>query len=170
MNVMYEVPVPPFGKTVVEFMIGDKKIRIKRNAPNSLPFIYVNGLNLFRCLSLDHVITLFNALLQEKMIVLISSKFEKILDVSQTILTLLYPLEFKGVYMSILPQKLLDFLHSPAPFVVGVHSDWIADADESYDDVCVCFLVVLFLFIDHLSGPNATGYLRCFVCVLYFMY
>ena len=143
MNVMHEVPVPPLGKTCVQFMVGDKQIQIKRNAPNSLPFIYVNGLNLFRCLSVSSVINLFNALLQEKKIVLISSTFELILDVSETILTLLYPLELQGVYMPMLPQKLSDFLHSPVPFVAGVHSDWMS---RDYDDVCGCIPSASFSF------------------------
>ena len=134
MIVAHEIPMPPLGKACVQFMVDDN-----RNASNSLQLIYVNGLNLFRCLS---VINLFNTL-SEKKIVLINAKFHLILDVSETVLSLLYPLESQAVYMPILLQKLLKFLHSSVVVVVGVHSDWVR---QDYGDVCVFFLFVFFFF------------------------
>ena len=120
MNFMHEVPVPPQGKTSVQFVVGDTIIKLKRNPPNELPFCYVNGLNIFRCLSHGNVLTLFNCILQEKKIVLISDNLYLLLEVSETIQLLLFPFSFQGVYMPILPATLLDFLHSPVPFMAGI--------------------------------------------------
>ena len=108
---MHEVPVPPLGRTSVQFVVGDTVIQLKRHKPNELPICHVNGLNLFRCLSYGNVLTVFNCILQEKKIVLISNYLYILLEVSQTIQMLLFPFGFQGVYMPILPKTLLDFLH-----------------------------------------------------------
>ena len=139
MNFMYEVPVPPMGKTSVQFVVGDIPITLKRNPPNSLPFLNVDDqLNLFKCLSIRNVLTLFNALLQESKIVLISSHLHLLLEIAETITTLLFPFQLQGVYMPLLPSKLLDFLHSPVPFLAGVHPHWIKG--QHYDDVVFVYL------------------------------
>ena len=138
MNFMHEVPVPPMGKTSVQFVVGDVSITLRRAPPNALPFLHVNTLNLFKCLSVGNVLTLFNALLQEQKTVLISSHLHLLLDVAETITSLLFPFQLQGVYMPLLPSKLLDFLHSPVPFLAGVDPSWIKG--QHYDDVVFVYL------------------------------
>merc|ERR1719361_2262321 len=99
MNFMHEVPVPPMGKTSVQFVAGDKSITLKRSPPNALPFVNVNGLNLFKCLSVANVLTVFNAILQEQKTVLISSHLHLLVEVAETISALLFPFQIQGVYM-----------------------------------------------------------------------
>lgn len=138
MNFMHEVPVPPMGKTSVQFVAGDVSITLKRSAPNALPFVNVNGLNLFKCLSVSNVLTVFNAILQEEKTVLISCHLHLLLEVAETISALLFPFQIQGVYMPMLPSKLLDFLHSPVPYLAGVDPAWIKG--QHYDDVVFVYL------------------------------
>eukprot|EP01084_Bolivina_argentea_P133541 235666_1 len=138
MNFMHEVPVPPMGKTSVQFVVGDVAITLKRNPPNALPFLYVNGLNLFKCLSIGNILTLFNAILQEQKTVLISSHLFLLVEAAECLTHLLYPFALQGVYMPLLPSKLLDFLHSPVPYLAGVDPSWIKG--QHYDDVVFVYL------------------------------
>jgi len=138
MNFMHEVPVPPLGKTSVQFVVGDVSITLKRAPPNTLPFLHVNGLNLFKCLSLSNVLALFNAVLQEQKTVLISCHLHLLVEAAETLIALFFPLCLQGVYMPLLPSKLLDFLHSPVPFLAGVHPSWIKG--QNYDEVVFVYL------------------------------
>merc|ERR1712154_601183 len=99
MNFMHEVPVPPMGKTSVQFVVGDVSITLRRAPANQLPFLNVDALNMFKCLSVGNVLTLFKALLQEQKTVLISSHLHLLLEVAETITMLLFPLQLQGVYM-----------------------------------------------------------------------
>ena len=47
-----------------------------------------------------------------------------LLEVEETITSLLFPFQLQGVYVTLLPSKLLDFLHSPVPFLAGVLPSW----------------------------------------------
>merc|ERR1719203_2212025 len=126
------------GKTSVQFVVGDVSITLRRAPPNALPFLNVDALNMFKCLSVGNVLTLFKALLQEQKTVLISIHLHLLMDVAETITALLFPFQLQGVYMPLLPSKLLDFLHSPVPFLAGVDPSWIKG--QHYDDVVFVYL------------------------------
>ncbi|ETO29192.1 hypothetical protein RFI_07934, partial [Reticulomyxa filosa] len=108
------------------FVVGDKSLTLKRCPPNTLPFANVNGLNLFRSLSVGCLLALFQALLLEQKLVFVSSHSMLLLEAAETIATLIFPFQYQGVYMPILPLQLIDFLSSPVPFMAGVQPHWLS--------------------------------------------
>ena len=101
-----------------------------------MPFIAKKkNTQIFRCLSEVNILALFRSLLNERKIILVSKYPSLLVSTSETMLSLLFPFHFQGVYMPVLPQKLIDFLHSPVPYLAGIHPDWMKGVHLP-DDVC----------------------------------
>ncbi|KUF97344.1 hypothetical protein AM588_10011689 [Phytophthora nicotianae] len=75
----------------------------------------------------------------------------KISAVCTALLLLLAPFQWQSTYIPLLPSGLLDFLHSPVPFLVGCHS--LSETSEWAD---VCFYDI---DKDRIAVPAATRHL-----------
>eukprot|EP00474_Spongospora_subterranea_P010181 CRZ10639.1 hypothetical protein [Spongospora subterranea] len=124
-NFIMEVPVPPAGKTAVQFTIADQSLRIVRPPPNSLPLCDCRMATLFQCLDLNNVVALITAMITEQKIVLCSSQRSALLDVCEAASALIFPLTWQGVYMPVLPKRLSEFIHAPVPFIAGISSSYL---------------------------------------------
>lgn len=81
----------------------------------------------------DKVVEIMANLLLEKQIVIMSESPAKVSAVCTALLLLLSPFQWQSTYIPLLPSSLLDFLHSPVPFLVGCHS---LDDTSEWADVC----------------------------------
>ncbi|KAG6974358.1 hypothetical protein JG687_00000382 [Phytophthora cactorum] len=81
----------------------------------------------------DKVVEIMAYLLLEKQVVIMSDNPAKISAVCTALLLLLAPFQWQSTYIPLLPSGLLDFLHSPVPFLVGCHS--LSETSE-WSDVC----------------------------------
>ncbi|KAG1710909.1 hypothetical protein DVH05_013631 [Phytophthora capsici] len=86
-----------------------------------------------RFLTPDKVVEIMAYLLLEKQVVIMSDSPAKISAVCTALLLLLAPFQWQSTYIPLLPSGLLDFLHSPVPFLVGCHS--LSETAE-WSDVC----------------------------------
>ncbi|KAG3207367.1 hypothetical protein PC128_g67 [Phytophthora cactorum] len=86
-----------------------------------------------RFLTPDKVVEIMAYLLLEKQVVIMSDNPAKISAVCTALLLLLAPFQWQSTYIPLLPSGLLDFLHSPVPFLVGCHS--LSETSE-WSDVC----------------------------------
>ncbi|KAI3634138.1 hypothetical protein MIR68_007742 [Amoeboaphelidium protococcarum] len=73
------------------------------------------------------LITLITALLLERRIIFVSQSLQKLSDCCNAAISLIYPLDWQHIFIPILPRKLLDFLCSPTPYVIGILT---ADVDR----------------------------------------
>ena len=78
--------------------------------------------DLFESLSIENVLLLFSAALQEQKIIFHSSNYTTLAHVCESLKALLFPLEWSHVYMPTLPNSMSDYLQCPTPFIFGVHS------------------------------------------------
>ena len=123
--------------TVVEWTTWTKKsmrrsstkipptIRLERPPPNQLPLLNVSMEPLFRTLSLSNILVIWANLLQEGKVVLACSSSETIAllaPISEALLSLLFPLEWQGIYVPVLPNhdSVLDMLEAPVPYLIGL--------------------------------------------------
>jgi hypothetical protein len=95
------VPVPPSGKVEVSYLVPgggtgeDSAFVFKRppinepNAWNSLPMKA-----LFECLSVPNILAVFAAVLNERTVVFISSQNHLMASAAETIISLMYPLQW----------------------------------------------------------------------------
>ncbi|RLN94045.1 hypothetical protein BBJ28_00019018 [Nothophytophthora sp. Chile5] len=87
-----------------------------------------------RFLKPEKVVEILASLLLEKQVVIMSDSPAKATAVCTALMLLLAPFQWQSTYIPLLPSGLLDFLHSPVPFLAGCHS-----LDDTSEWVDVCF-------------------------------
>ncbi|CAI5740146.1 unnamed protein product [Hyaloperonospora brassicae] len=104
-----------------------------------------------RFLAPDNVVEVIAHLLLEKQVAIMSDSPAKVSAVCTALVLLLSPFQWQSTYIPLLPSGLLDFLHSPVPFLVGCHP--LSETSEWPD---VCFYNI---DKDHVAVPAATRHL-----------
>ncbi|EGR27899.1 hypothetical protein IMG5_187430 [Ichthyophthirius multifiliis] len=83
------------------------------------PFSQIGLKTLFRVLDIDKIIFLFECVLLEKKIFLISKHKKLIIQVAEALTSLIFPFRYNNVYIPILPEVLKTYLEAPVPFIIG---------------------------------------------------
>eukprot|EP00026_Physarum_polycephalum_P001980 Phypoly_transcript_01984.p1 GENE.Phypoly_transcript_01984~~Phypoly_transcript_01984.p1 ORF type:complete len:956 (+),score=127.35 Phypoly_transcript_01984:107-2974(+) len=115
------VPLPPPGKIAVLYKMPSSTITFVRPTVNSLPLADVPFELLFRVLDLQNVVLLWSVVLLEFKVVMHSKHAALLGIVSECITALLYPFKWFHIYIPLLPQPLVQYVHCPCPYVIGVN-------------------------------------------------
>ncbi|GME34628.1 DENN domain containing protein [Neofusicoccum parvum] len=120
-NLCAEALSPMSSITQVELAVRELRMYARKEAANELPGsrntdIYA----LFRSLSIQNIVTLFEYVLSEGRIILLSSHTSMLHLVSAAITHLLYPFKWAGVFIPVLPVRLIQALEAPCPYIVGI--------------------------------------------------
>ncbi|XP_073241179.1 DENN domain-containing protein 5B-like [Porites lutea] len=119
-NLLYEVPLPPAGKTM-RFSCNDLTITCQRPGMNELPLFDYSFKEFFTLLGTENIVKLFTCTLLEQQILLLSNDFHKFMLVAESITSVLFPFIWQHVYVPILPAALSHFLDAPVPFLIGIY-------------------------------------------------
>lgn len=134
-NLCLEAFSPLSSKTQVEIGVRELRLYARKEAANELPGSRsIDLYALFRCLSLENVVTLFEYAMSESRIILLSSHTSMLHLAAHALLNLMYPLKWVGVFIPILPARLLSALEAPCPYIVGIERryDNIELPDDDY--------------------------------------
>jgi len=124
-NLVQEIPLPQPGANSVSFNLGGQtQISLKRPSECLLPTPDLSFSILFKCLDIRNVLLVLKCILLEEKIIIISSQYSLLTYISEVFSSLLYPLQFPHVYVPILPELLLEYVYSPFPFIMGVHTSY----------------------------------------------
>jgi len=139
-NICLEIPAPPPGAFEIELSI--LKSQIKFWAPPAkmpIPYVSIPYSTLFECLDLDSVMIVWYALLNEQKVLLVSSQYSILTMCAETLLSLLFPLQWSHLYIPLLPRFLSPMLDAPIPYLVGViRENWvIAEKNLSAETIVV---------------------------------
>ncbi|TPX15207.1 uncharacterized protein E0L32_004765 [Thyridium curvatum] len=120
-NLCTEAFSPLSSKTQVELGVRELRMYARREALNELPGsrntdIYA----LFRSLSLDNVLALFEHAMSESRIIFLSSHTAMLHLACHALASLLYPLKWASIFIPVLPARLLSALEAPCPYIVGI--------------------------------------------------
>ncbi|KAH7061343.1 AEX-3 domain-containing protein [Macrophomina phaseolina] len=120
-NLCAEALSPMSSITQVELAVRELRMYARKEATNELPGsrntdIYA----LFRSLSIQNIVTLFEYVLSEGRIILLSSHTSMLHLASAAITHLLYPFKWAGVFIPVLPVRLIQALEAPCPYIVGI--------------------------------------------------
>ena len=116
-----ESPSPISSRTQVQTSIRELQLYAKKEAPNELPGSRTTDLYpLFRTLTIPNIVLLLEYVLAESRIILLSSHIAMLQLVSRAILELIWPLEWTGVYIPVLPLRLVQALDAPCPYICGI--------------------------------------------------
>ncbi|KZF25739.1 dDENN domain-containing protein [Xylona heveae TC161] len=120
-NLCTEALSPMTSKTQVEIAVRELRLFARKEAVNELPGSRNTDLYaLFRALSIQNIVILFEAALSESRIIFLSSHTAMLHLACKALTSLLYPLVWAGVYIPILPARLLQALEAPCPYIVGI--------------------------------------------------
>jgi DENN domain-containing protein 5 len=132
-NFISEIPLPPPGKVEVKFgFMSVVQFTIFRSAPNELPTAKFSFRPLFTALSISNILVVFGCLLEETKVVLFSKNIGLLTPCAEAFLSFLFPFEWQGIYIPVMPSSLLEVLEAPVPFLVGLHSRYLKEVKVQY--------------------------------------
>lgn len=120
-NICVEALSPISSITQVELSVRELRLYARKDAQNEIPGSHNTDLYaLFRCLSVPNIITLFEYALAESRIIFLSSHTAMLGLACSALTSLLYPLKWAGVLIPVLPERLIQVLDAPCPYIAGV--------------------------------------------------
>lgn len=112
---------PMSSRVQVEIVVRELRLYARVEARNELPGSRTLDLYpLFRCLTVPNIIVLMEYLLSESRIILVSQHTSMLKLASNALLALLWPLEWSGVHIPVVPTRLMEVLEAPIPYICGV--------------------------------------------------
>ncbi|KAJ5745474.1 hypothetical protein N7520_010656 [Penicillium odoratum] len=121
MNLCTEAFCPVSSKTQVELAIRELRLFARKEAPNELPGSRNTDLYaLFRTLSVPNIIILFEYALTESRIIFLSSHTSMLYLATRALVDLLFPLQWTGVLIPVLPARLIQAIEAPCPYIMGI--------------------------------------------------
>ncbi|KAJ5281429.1 hypothetical protein N7478_006801 [Penicillium angulare] len=121
MNLCTEAFCPISSKTQVELSIRELRLFARKEASNELPGSRNTDLYaLFRTLSVANIIILFEYALTESRIIFLSSHTSMLYLATRALVDLLFPLQWAGVLIPVLPARLVQAIEAPCPYIVGI--------------------------------------------------
>ncbi len=120
-NLCVEALSPITSITQVEVGVRDLRLYARKEAINEIPGSRNGDLYaLFRCLSIPNIVTLFEYALAESRIIFLSSHTAMLQLACSALVSLMYPMKWCGVLIPVLPQRLIQALEAPCPYIAGV--------------------------------------------------
>ncbi|POR38122.1 DENN domain-containing protein [Tolypocladium paradoxum] len=120
-NLCTEAFSPLGSKTQVELGVRELRLYARKEGINELPGSRTIDLYaLFRCLSLENVVALFEYAMSESRIIFLSSHTGMLHLACHALASLLYPFKWASIFIPVLPARLISALEAPCPYIVGV--------------------------------------------------
>jgi hypothetical protein len=120
-NLCTEAFSPLSSLTQVEIGVRELRLYARKEAANELPGSRtIDIYALFRCLSLENIVLLFEYALSESRIIFLSSHTGMLHLACHALVNLLYPLKWASIFIPVLPARLISALEAPCPYIVGV--------------------------------------------------
>jgi len=116
-------PVPPRKTFRVSLMLTEEfdTIEIKQPEMNRLPLLDTHFVLLPKSLSLKNTVKILNGILTGHSVVFIAERVERITQVTESIIALMFPFNYELVYIPVLPETMIGFLSAPVQFIAGVN-------------------------------------------------
>ncbi|PHH76769.1 hypothetical protein CDD83_4210 [Cordyceps sp. RAO-2017] len=120
-NLCTEAFSPLGSKTQVELGVRELRLYSRKEGSNELPGSRTVDLYaLFRSLSLENIVALFEYAMSESRIIFLSSHTSMLHLACHALASLLYPFKWASIFIPVLPARLISALEAPCPYIVGV--------------------------------------------------
>ena len=141
-NLCAEALSPITSRTQVELAIRELRMYARKDAINEIPGSRnVDIYALFRSLDIEVIATLFEFALAESRIIFLSSHTAMLHLASAALVQLMYPLKWVGVFIPVLPARLIQALEAPCPYIIGI--------DRKYENVDIPEDDIVLVDLDH---------------------
>jgi len=132
------IKVPSYGGPLIRFSLsaGDC-LALQPPQTDTIPVTFNTVYRLIEHLGINNVVELFYALLTEHKILFYSQSYTRLNEACQGLISLMYPFKYSHTYIPILPATLIEFLSTPTPFIIGVHSSLKREISDLLDVIVV---------------------------------
>eukprot|EP01029_Cantina_marsupialis_P031887 TRINITY_DN9336_c0_g2_i1.p1 TRINITY_DN9336_c0_g2~~TRINITY_DN9336_c0_g2_i1.p1 ORF type:complete len:1256 (+),score=305.29 TRINITY_DN9336_c0_g2_i1:268-4035(+) len=140
-NICCEIPLPPRGRVAVTCSLGDQDIQIERPPVNRHPGSRIDMSVLFY-LSVTNVVQVLRLLLLEQRVLVVSRSKRLLTPFAEAMCTAMFPFQWSGLLIPILPVKALDVVSAPVPYLIGMTASHWRDFESQAagQDVNIVFL------------------------------
>lgn len=123
LEALYDVEVPEPGAMLLFTYEGEQnEQKFQCSDHSKLPSIPENRnvSEYFNAVDAQNMMIIFASMLNERRIMITSSKLSRLSACVQSANALIYPMHWQHIYIPILPTNLMDYLTAPMPFLIGV--------------------------------------------------
>lgn len=163
--------VPLSGGSPIRFSLsaGDC-LALQPPKTDTIPVTATTVYRLIEQLGINNVVELFYAVLTEHKILFYSQSYTRLNEACQGLISLMYPFKYSHTYIPVLPATLIEFLSTPTPFIIGVHSSLKREISDLLDVIVVdidggSLKVPDSLHLAHLEEPYNIDLTSLLVCI-----
>ena len=122
MHLIHSVPIPE-PNSMVKFFLPYYNKRLEITCPKieDISVMNTNTSTLLKVFSVEHIITIYKLILNEKKILFIDKYYERLAKVTDGFTSLLYPLQWIHTYIPIMSDQMLKYLETFLPFLNGIN-------------------------------------------------
>ena len=124
MFLIHSIPIPLNRNSKLKFYIPYYNNGIEIACPklNDINIINVNISILFKWFNIENIITILKLILFEKKLLFVDDNYERISNVIDIFITLIYPFKWIHTYIPIMSEEMINYIETFLPFVNGVHN------------------------------------------------
>ena len=131
LEALYCLPAPEAGLSLcVNYYVHAREYEFSVPCPDhsKLPCIPDdrNLTEYFNAIDSNNMIMIFASMLNERRILMTSSRLCRLTACIQAANSLIYPMYWQHIFIPVLPVHLLDYLSAPMPFLIGVPSETLS--------------------------------------------
>eukprot|EP00013_Stygamoeba_regulata_P006686 CAMPEP_0177641060 /NCGR_PEP_ID=MMETSP0447-20121125/6871_1 /TAXON_ID=0 /ORGANISM="Stygamoeba regulata, Strain BSH-02190019" /LENGTH=1472 /DNA_ID=CAMNT_0019143165 /DNA_START=192 /DNA_END=4610 /DNA_ORIENTATION=+ len=130
-HLISDVRLPARGARLTFRGVGGREvIALRVPAAREFPLLQIPFSYLFRALSVPNVLQALACVLQERRLLLVSKHMTLLTFAAETLSALMHPFNWQYIYVPILPRRLLSFVRSNTPFIMGIHPDYLEASER----------------------------------------
>lgn len=128
------VPIPSRGKYFINYQILKEQITFSQTPVNSIPNGSLDLYLIFSTIKIEELLKIYKCILLEIPLIFYSNDLEKLTIITEGLVSLTYPFEYKHPFISILPASNYSLIEISPSFVVGVNENifWRDDKGQNF--------------------------------------
>lgn len=132
-------------KAVLSFFISEQQMEtsslttLSQDSPSSMEqdSPEIDSSLLFTKLEYETIISIFNALLNERSVIFVSDDISLLVPLMEELRMLLYPLKWSFAFLPVVPCEFIDALQIPQPVFAGIHRSYASLLAPNIHDLIV---------------------------------
>ena len=148
MHLIHSIPIPD-PHSMVKFFLPYYNKRLEITCPKieDISVMNSNACTLLQLFSVEHIITIYKLILNEKKILFVDKYYDRLSKVTDGFISILYPLQWVHTYIPIMSDQMLKYLETFLPFLNGIHDslmplvkDILYESDLDSEEVFLIYI------------------------------
>ena len=135
MFLINSIPIPT-KNTSIKFLLPFNWNYIELECPklDGINVMNLSACKLIATLTIENLIIIFRLLISEKKILLIDDDYERLSNVADGLVSLLYPLQWVHTFIPIMSDQMLKYLETFLPFLNGINESLMSNVENVFKE------------------------------------